>query len=106
MEDMDAMPVPRVEIVEESLPIARALSPRMTWPAIKEAFPDQWVVLGELERDPVTLRLVSAVVHGHGRTSAEAEAEARPALAPGEISARRFTGRIRHPFQPVLPSFR
>lgn len=70
------------------------LPPRMTWPEIKAAYPDQWVILGELDSDPVTLQFFSGVVYGHGHTSVEAEAEARPRLPRGQISARRFTGRI------------
>ena len=45
---------------------------RLTLQEIYTAYPDCWVVLGDLDSDPVTLQIFSAVVRGHRKTRREA----------------------------------
>lgn len=80
----------------EALTFVETATPRrMTWPEIKEAYPDQWVVLGALETDPVTRTIHTAVVRGWGRTRRESWAMAN--LADGEGGAHLFTGKLGNP---------
>ena len=66
---------------------------RMNWTEIKAAYPDQWVVLGDLDSDPVTLQLHSAVVIGCGKTMREANASAPG--REGERTAHYYTGELK-----------
>lgn len=73
-----------------------ARGPRLTWPEeIKAAYPDQWVILGDLDMDEVTLQVHSAVVLAAGKTRREVIAKAP--VTRGEITARFFTGRMHLP---------
>ena len=67
----------------------------MTWSEIQQTYPDQWVVLGDLDMDDVTLEIHSAVVRGAGRTRREAD------LAAGglvdKVEAHLYTGQPRSP---------
>ena len=67
---------------------------RLTWPEIRSAYPDQWVVLGALDADEVSLEVRSAVVRGAGRTRRDAESNAR--RVDGEVTHRKFTGALRN----------
>lgn len=72
---------------------------RMTWEEIKLAYPDQWVVLEDLDSDPVTLELFSAVVRGRGPTRRDSWRDA--ALRDDETGtiAHYFTGIPRGPIR-------
>lgn len=67
----------------------------MTWPEIKRTYPNQWVVLGSLESDPITLEIHSAVVRGWGADGREAQRMAE--VQPGEEVARLWTGKLGNP---------
>ena len=67
----------------------------MTWTEIQAAYPEQWVILGDLDRDDLTLELRSAVVRGHGATRREASAS--EIIVGNERTAQRYTGRPRSP---------
>ena len=41
---------------------------RMSWNEIQTAYPRRWVVLGRVEKDPMTLAFRGATVLGHGAT--------------------------------------
>lgn len=76
--------------------LQRVSSPsRLTWSEIKRNYPDQWVVLGGLDADPVTLEIHSAVVRGWGSNGGEAQLMA--GVQPGETVARLWTGKLGNP---------
>lgn len=75
--------------------VAIAEQPRLTWPEIRRACPDQWVVLGALDSDAISLVVRSAVVRGAGPTRREAKANAR--RIDGEVTHRKYTGVLRNP---------
>jgi hypothetical protein len=68
----------------------------MTWAEIKAAYPDQWVVIGDLEMDLETDEFRSGVVLGAGKTRREPEEQAGP--LNGETRARFWTGRMISPW--------
>ena len=70
---------------------------RLTWPEVKLAYPDQWVILTELDMDEVTLEIHTAVVRGHGGTRREAKESARIPDEDGRLIAQLYTGRRRSP---------
>ncbi len=73
-------------------------SERLTWPQIRERYPDQWVVLIDHdwhEDDPT--RYDSARALACGASRAEAIAHARPALDAYRSYGCRYTGTIRGP---------
>jgi hypothetical protein len=69
---------------------------RMTWPEIQAAYPDCWVVLGELEDDPVSLVIHSAVVLGWGKTRRECMDNSPP--VSDEMTAQKHTGAPKSPW--------
>lgn len=71
---------------------------RMTWPEICASYPNGWVVLGDIDSDPITLVLHSAVVLSYGKTRREAT-DAAGELGP-ELIAYRYTGRPKSPWHP------
>jgi hypothetical protein len=72
------------------------LSERLTWPQIRERYPDQWAVLVEHDWDEVILtKYTTARVLACGASRAEAVARARPALDAYDGYGCRFTGTIR-----------
>ena len=83
--------------IDESSVSAPAASARLTWPEIVLAYPDQWVILTELDMDPVTLETHSAVVRGHGGTRREAKESARIPDDDRQMLAQLYTGRVRSP---------
>lgn len=71
---------------------------RLTWPQIRERYPDQWVVLVDhdwLEHD--ITRYNTARVLGCGTSRADAMAQAGPALDAYEGCGCRYTGTILGP---------
>ena len=70
---------------------------RLTWPEIVLAYPDQWVILTELDKDEMTLEIHTAVVRGHGSTRREAWETAQIPDEDGRPIAQYFTGRMRSP---------
>ena len=74
------------------------LSERLTWPQIRERYPDQWAVLVEHDWDEHDLsRYTTARVLACGASRAEAVARARPALDAYDCYGCRYTGTIRGP---------
>ena len=76
---------------------APAAPARLTWPEVKLAYLDQWVILTELDMDPVTLEIHTAVVRGHGGTRREAWETAAIPDDDGRTIAQLYTGRGRNP---------
>jgi hypothetical protein len=85
-------------MIENQATIEPALSEPLTWAEIRARYPDQWVVLVEVEwvdEDDRDFR--SARVAGYGKTRREPLQQARAAWSRyGEI-AHFFTGAIRVP---------
>ena len=74
------------------------ISERLTWPQIRERYPDQWVVLVEHDWDEVNLSSYNtARALGCGASRAEAIAHARPALDAYDGYGCRYTGTIHGP---------
>lgn len=72
------------------------LSERLTWPQIRERYPDQWVVLVEHDWDEHNLSSYNtARALACGASRAEALARARPALDAYNCYGCRYTGTIR-----------
>ena len=73
-------------------------SERLTWPQIRERYPDQWVVMIEHDWDEHDLaNYTTARVLGPGPSRAEAGASAQPALDAYQSWGCRYTGTIRGP---------
>jgi len=70
-------------------------SERLTWPQIRERYPDQWVVLVEHDWQGNLTIYNTACVLACGSSRAEAYARADPALAAYEGYGCRYTGPIR-----------
>jgi hypothetical protein len=74
------------------------LSERLTWPQIRERYPDRWVVLVEHDWDEQNLSSYNtARVLAGGASRAEAVGCARPALDAYDGYGCRYTGTIRGP---------
>jgi len=74
------------------------ITERLTWPEIRERFPDQWVVLVEHDWDEHDLASYNtARILGCGTSRADAVARARPALDAYNCYGCRYTGTIRGP---------
>lgn len=73
-------------------------SERLTWPQIRERYPDQWVVMVEHDWDEHNLAsYTTARVLAQGASRAEAIARAEPELDTYESCGCRYTGTIRGP---------
>jgi hypothetical protein len=73
-------------------------SERLTWPQVRERYPDQWVVLVDRDWQEHDLsRYNTARVLACGASCAEAVARARPALDAYHGYGCRYTGTIRGP---------
>jgi hypothetical protein len=73
-------------------------SERLTWPQIRERYPDQWVVMIEHDWDEHSLAsYTTARVLAQGPSRAEAIAHAEPELDRYESYGCRYTGTIRGP---------
>lgn len=73
-------------------------SERLTWPQIRERYPDQWVVLVDHdwdEHDLASYKTARALASGASR--AEALSRAQPALDSYDGFGCRYTGTIRGP---------
>lgn len=71
---------------------------RLTWPQIRERYPDQWVVLVDHDwYEDIPARYDTARVLACGASRADATARARPALDSYEGYGCRYTGTIRGP---------
>ena len=82
--------------------IAANLSEALTWEQICQRYPDQWVVLVEVDwveedEDNLTFEFRSARVASHGPTRREPLIQARPLRARYQEMAHYFTGQIRLP---------
>jgi hypothetical protein len=78
------------------------LSEALTWTQICERYPDQWVVLVEVDwvekdEDNLTFEFHSARVATHGSTRREPLMQARPLRARYPEMAHYFTGQLRTP---------
>lgn len=68
-------------------------SGRLTWPAIRRRYPDEWVMLVDLDDDEDDPAIRSAVVIGHGPSRKELFAATQEHIAARcTTSACRFTG--------------
>ena len=81
---------------------AANLSEALTWAQICERYPDQWVVLvdvdwTEQDEDILTFDFRSARVASHGPTRRETLMQARPLRPRYPEMAHRFTGQLRTP---------
>lgn len=75
-----------------------APSERLTWPEICRRYPDEWVMLVDLDDDEDDPEIRSAVVIGHGPARRELFAATRERLASYHTTgACRFTGELRTP---------
>ena len=79
----------------------RQLPGRMTIAEICQAYPDQHVVIGELDYDEQHMTVRSGVVIGHSRIRKEALAMSHPYRLEGGHIALRFTGVIKAPVLPL-----
>ena len=67
---------------------------RLPWDAICQAFPNEFVILGDVEvRDEVSLEVMGGVVLAHG--TSRKEALERAGLRAGERWAIEHTSRVR-----------
>jgi hypothetical protein len=79
------------------------ISDPMTWPDICERYPEQWVVLVEVDWvNDTDFDFRSARVAGHGKTRREPLLQARPLRDRYPSMGHFFTGRIRAPLIPLL----
>ena len=69
--------------------------PHLTLAEIIQAYPDQHVILGNVDFDRTRMELRGGVVIGHSRSRKEAIAMAEPYRPVGCHTAFYFTGKIR-----------
>ncbi|MSP62779.1 MAG: hypothetical protein EXR72_21095 [Myxococcales bacterium] len=70
----------------------RKSAPRLlTWEQVRKAYPDEWVVLGDLDLDSGP-RILCGVVLGHAKTRREAHETTQEATL-GKLSCTRWTGK-------------
>ena len=83
--------------------IEAIISDPMTWRDICETYPDEWVVLVEVDWvNDTDFDFRSARVAGHGKTRKEPLVQARPLRDRYPSMGHFFTGRIRAPLVPLL----
>jgi len=83
-------------MVEDQLTCEPVLSEPLTWQEICARFPDEWVVLVEVDwRDEDDRDFRSARVAGHGKTRREPLVQARAMWSRYGELAHFFTGQIR-----------
>jgi hypothetical protein len=79
------------------------VSDPLTWEEIRARYPDEWVVLVEVDWvNDTDLDFRSARVAGHGKTRKEPLVQARPLQSRYPAMAHLFTGPIRAPSLPLL----
>ena len=82
---------------------AAHVSEPMTWKQICERYPDEWVVLVEVDWvNDTDFEFQTARVAGHGKTRKEPLIRARPLRDKYESMGHFFTGRIRAPLVPLI----
>ena len=87
----------------ETAGVSPALSEPMTWHEICERYPDEWVVLVEVDWVSDTdFDFRSARVAGHGKTRKEPLEQARPLQSRYPSMGHFFTGPVRAPLFPLL----
>ena len=70
-------------------------APRLTWVEICARYPNQWVVLGDIDYgDDVSYEIRSAVVIAHGAGRVDVLRRASPRLPVGGRFAHLYTGRV------------
>ena len=76
---------------------------RLTWTEIQRRYPDQWVVLVEMDYfDDTDLDLRSGIVIGHGARRADALVQSASPLDRYDGFGLFYTGRIRAPIRTYL----
>jgi len=81
---------------------------RLTWDKICRRYPDEWVVLAEIERadetdaDEVTIEFCTAVVIAHHKTRKEASPSVKAAFQRDIEVGSFFTGRLIPPAYELL----
>jgi hypothetical protein len=82
---------------------AHVISEPMSWKEICERYPDEWVVLVEVDWvNDTDFDFRSARVAGHGRTRKEPLVQARPLRDRYPSMGHFFTGGIHAPLVPLL----
>lgn len=80
-----------------------AVSEPLTWSEICERYPEEWVVLIEVDWvNDTDLELRSARVAGHGKRRRDPLEQARPLRSRYPSMAHLYTGRIRAPLVPLM----
>ena len=84
--------------------IEPTISAALSWAEICRMYPDEWVCIVEIEREPPSgIEIKSARVIGHGKTRKEPFDQARSWRARYELIGHFFTGRIRvRPLRPEV----
>lgn len=89
--------------MSEAIEIGPALSEAMSWSAICDRYPDEWVVLVEIDWiNETDFEFRSARVAGHGKRRKEPLDQARPLRSQYRSMGHFFTGRPSAPFVPLL----
>ena len=69
------------------------MADKLTWDEIRRQYPDQWVILIDLDADDVSHEVHAGVVFAHSKNERELLASTKAALA-GKSSAVLFTGEL------------
>jgi hypothetical protein len=82
---------------------AATVSEPLTWKQICDRYPDEWVVLVEVDwLNDTDFDFRTARVAGHGKTRKEPLEQARPLREKYDAMGHFFTGRIRSPGVPLI----
>jgi hypothetical protein len=84
-------------------PAPSTLRERLTWKEICERYPNEWVVLVDMEHenDDDDCDVVAGVVLGHSKNRADCLRETRPLRPSGIACAHLYTGEL---IAPLLPA--
>ena len=89
--------------MSEASSLTPKISEPLTWEEICLRYPDEWVVLVEVDwLNDTDLDFRSARVAGHGKTRKEPLVQARPLQAQYSTMAHLFTGPVRASSLPLL----
>lgn len=69
------------------------MTDKLTWVEIKSRYPDEWVILVDLDADDLSNEVHAGVVFAHSKNERELLAATKDALS-GQSSAVLFTGEI------------
>ena len=69
------------------------MADKLTWDEIKRKYPDEWVILVEVDADELSNEVQAGVVFAHSRSERQLLASTKEALA-GKSSAVLFTGEL------------